>query len=307
LTAREASDLKRTQELFWALITAPAGVRPSLDDLQRRGVVSDATLAEVFVGDDRLSAVDRVDIYANMYFYRLLDCLREDFPRVEAALGGERFHNLVTDYLLHHPSRHPSLRYLGESMPEFIRSHAIASEVPYVTDLARLEWGRVEAFDAPDVRPMTREDLARLPQERAGEVRMTLVPALGLYRFDYDVYKIWRDLKEPGAVDDGAPGTEGNAAMDGHDHFVPARGPRNPKRTRVAVRIWRSDFIVYHKRIGEEEAHCLELVAAGEGLGRICQLLAAGGSPERATARVGQILQGWIDDGLIADLTLPDA
>jgi hypothetical protein len=307
LTERGASELKRTQDLFWALITAPEGVRSSLDDLRRRGVASDASLDDVFVGDDRLSAVDRVDIYANMYFYRLLDCLREDFPRVEAVVGGQRFHNLVTDYLLRHPSRHPSLRYLGASMPEFIRSHAVASEFPYVADLARLEWGRVEAFDAPDVTPVTREDLARLPQDRAGEVRMRLVPALGLYRFDYDVYKIWRDLKEPGATDDGAPGTEGNAALDGHDHCQPARGPRKVKRTRTTVRIWRSDLIVYHKRIGEDEAHCLDLIAEGESLGRVCQLLAAGGSPERATARVGQVLQGWIDDGLIADLTLPDA
>ena len=60
--------------------------------------------------DDRLDAVSRLEIYANAYFYRVLDVLREDYPALSRHLGEELFHDLVTSYLLVEPSRHPSLR-----------------------------------------------------------------------------------------------------------------------------------------------------------------------------------------------------
>ena len=48
------------------------------------------------------------------------------------------------------------------------------------------------------------------------------------------------------------------------------------------------------------------MVQSGENLARICQQLAAGRDPARATERVGRILQGWIDDGILAGYALPD-
>jgi hypothetical protein len=309
-----APDLRRMQELFWILITAPEGVRPALDDLVRRGVLARPSLDHLFMGDDRLSSVERLDIYANMYFFRLLDCLREDFPKVAAAAGGARFHNLVTDYLLRHPSRHPSLRYLGQRLPEFIAGHALAREYPYLADLARLEWARADLFDAPDAAPMTREDLARLPEERAGEARLRLVPAFELLRFEYDVARAWSDLEE-GAPEGGAEGREGNSASPdvgsaSAEHAAcvqaaAARGPRSLPRRPTAARVWRKGFVIYHTGVDAEEARCLDLVRQGESLARICQQAAAGRSLARATARVGALIQGWIDDGLLAGYALP--
>jgi hypothetical protein len=60
-----------------------------------------------------LSSEERVNIYAQMYFARLLDVLYEDFPRVAAFLGCERFRDLVRAYLRIYPSTHPSLRHKG--------------------------------------------------------------------------------------------------------------------------------------------------------------------------------------------------
>ena len=130
-------DLRKTQDLFWSLITAPEGVRPGLEGLVRRGEAPSSILDEVFAGDERLSPADRLDIYANMYFFRLLDCLREDFPKVAAAVGDDRFHNLATDFLLRHPSGHPSLRELGRRLPRFVADHALGAAFPGVRRLGR--------------------------------------------------------------------------------------------------------------------------------------------------------------------------
>jgi hypothetical protein len=311
--AATAPDLKAMQGLFWTIITAREGVGPVPDGL--------------FTGDARLSPADRLDIYAGMYFFRLLDCLREDYPRLAAAVGGERFQAMVADYLERHPSASPSLRGLGERLPAFVAGHPLGDEFPYLHDLARLEWARADVFDAPDATPLSRQDLAGLPEDRAGEARLTLIPACALLRFDYNVMPIWRGLSDGEPAKSGKPqagdgptgeamrGREGNSAApdpSGEDrdhagcaHHAPPRGPRTVRRRKAAARVWRQHFVIYHRGIDEDEARCLERLAEGDSLGRICQRLAAGRSLTRATQRVGSMLQTWIEDGLLAGFTLP--
>jgi hypothetical protein len=291
----DALDLRQTQQIFWSLITAPEGVRPALEDLVRRGELPAAGIDDLIVGDERLGAADRLDIYANMYFFRLHDCLREDFACVAASLGDDHFNNLVTDYLLRHPSEHPSLRYLGRHLAPFVAGHPLGAEFPWLADLARLEWARVEAFDAPDGRPLMREDLARLPQETVGERRLGMLPSVALLRLEHDVVRAWSDLKK--TADSGAPAT-------GHAHQC-APAPVKIPRRRTNALVWRGGFVVYHRSVKDEEARCLDLAAGGESLGAICQKLAAGHSVTKATAVVGRLLQTWIDDGILSGLDLP--
>jgi hypothetical protein len=307
------TDLRRGQELFWTLITSPKGVRAAIEDLRRSEGLDESSWSHLFAGDGRLPAIERLDIYANMYFYRLLDCLGEDFSKVRAAVGPDRFENLIADYLERHPSENPSLRFLGRRLPEFIASHSISSDFPWLSDLARLEWARADIFDAVDVEPLSREGLARLPQDRAGEARFSLIPALAVVPFKYEVVRLWRLLDEAEADEQDAHGpATGNAAHDGGDphghcrHAEVQQERLDPPALRSCVaRIWRQNFAIHHCSIDADEAHGLELVRSGESLARICQALAAGRSVSKATARAGRLLQTWLDDGLIAGVTLP--
>ena len=68
-------DLARAQCIFWDLITAPTGVEPGAADLVRSGKLDAADLSFLIRGDERLGPADRLNIYADMYFYRLRDSL----------------------------------------------------------------------------------------------------------------------------------------------------------------------------------------------------------------------------------------
>ena len=107
------SHLKKLESLLYRLITAPSGVAEGLAAERALGA---GGLDDIVLGDERLSAEARVDIYANMYFYRLLDALKEDFPATLAVLGDDNFHNLVTGYLLEYPPTEPSLYYCGRHL-----------------------------------------------------------------------------------------------------------------------------------------------------------------------------------------------
>jgi hypothetical protein len=96
-----------------------------------------------------------------MYRTRLVDGLREDFPRVAALLGDAEFRALAYRYLARHRSTHPSVRDVGCRFTDFIASDAALP--PFLSDLARLEWARVEVFDASDAEPLRLSDLEALP------------------------------------------------------------------------------------------------------------------------------------------------
>src|SRR5262249_36222906 len=136
---------------------------PSLRDLQRafwRGVTREpvagpeplATIAP----SATLQPAERLAIYADMYVVRLLGAVRESFPRTAAVLGDERFEALVRDYLRRRPSTDPSIRNVGRALPDFLAS----ADVPgFVGELARLEWLRLEVFDAADTPVLRRDDM----------------------------------------------------------------------------------------------------------------------------------------------------
>ena len=117
----------------------------------------------------------RLDIYADMYRARLVDVLREDFPRAAGIVGDDAFETLACRYLARHPSTHPSVRYVGSRFADFVAGEK--GLPPFLGDLARLEWARVEVFDAADSEPLRLSDLASLHAVDWPTLRLRPVPA----------------------------------------------------------------------------------------------------------------------------------
>ena len=263
--------LDQTQQLFLKLITAPEGVAPGLAALRpSERAVADALVRE----DERLSAVERLDIYADMYFYRIRDCLKEDFGAVCAVIGAAAFHNLVTDYLLVHPSTHFSLRYVGQHLPAFVRSHTFGTQWPYLGDLALLEWTILEAFDARDAEPLDAAALAAVPQERWPDLRFTLTPSLHLLDVGWPVHEIWRQA-QAGEL------------------------PVAPPPADTCLRVWRQNLRVFHRPIDAAERAALTAIRAGATFGRVCEDIAAVTGQREGAERAAALLHGWLADALL--------
>ena len=71
--------------------------------------------------NDRLTSFERLEIYNRVYWFRVLDCLYDDYPGLRAVLGEERFMKLITAYLAKYPSASFTLRNLGSRLEKFIR------------------------------------------------------------------------------------------------------------------------------------------------------------------------------------------
>jgi hypothetical protein len=265
------STLEQTQQLFWKLITAPEGVAAGRDALHPSlRAQADALVRE----DARLSAVERLDIYADMYFYRIRDCLMEDFGAICAVIGEDAFHNLITDYLLVHPSTHFSLRNVGRHLPAFVRSHTFGTQWPHLADLAALEWTILEAFDAPDAEPLDAAALAAVPQERWPDLRFTLTPSLHLLDVGWAVDEMWRQAQA------------GEKPVE-----------RRPRAT--CLRVWRQDLRVFHRPIDAAERAALDAVMASAPFAAVCEQISQRDGEAEDPARALKLLSAWLADGLL--------
>src|ERR1022692_2097243 len=71
--------------------------------------------------NDRLTSLERLEIYSRSYWYRLFDSLYEDFPGLHAVLGQRAFERLATAYLTDLPSASWPLRNLGARRKKGLR------------------------------------------------------------------------------------------------------------------------------------------------------------------------------------------
>jgi hypothetical protein len=267
--------LAQTQQLLWTLITAPEGAAAGVAAL----APADRSFAESLLrAGGRLSPMDRLDIYADMYFYRLRDCLQEDFAAVRAVIGGAAFHNLITDYLLAHPPTHFSLRQAGRNLPAFLDTYAGTAPWPFLGELAALEWAVLDAFDAPDVPPLEITALQALPADQWPELRFDLGPSLQRLHVD------WR-------VDAVLQGVQSGAA--------PAVRAAAPLAAPTWLRIWRQDLRVFHRPIDAAEAAALDAVLKRESFATVCAAVGELIGEAAGAERMVQILDTWFADGLV--------
>ena len=258
---------------------------PSLRELQRAffraletGAADvtqpEAALVAVIDGRGTLDPTARVDVYAQMYWMRIADTLLEDFPRVAALVGDDAFHGLARAYLAATPSRHPSLRHVGDRFAEFLAGRFPDEIPPFAAALARLEWTRLEAFDAPDAVTLALADLQRVAPDAWATLRLAPIPALRILEIDWPAHEIW-------------------AAED-------AAATRSWEPAVTTLRVWRDEFRVYQAPMDRGERAALAALRAGGTFGDACAARAGDASPEEAAERAAALLLRWIDDHILA-------
>jgi hypothetical protein len=269
-----APRLAELQSVLLRLLRAPEGVATALAELSAAGDPAAGAVEGWIAGDERMGAAERLDVYADMYFYRLKDVLAEEFARTAGLLGEARFHNLVTDFLLEHPSRSPSIRWLSRPLPAFLARHALAEEFPAAPDLAALEWAWWDAFQAPDAEPLSAERIAAVPEERWGSLVLRTAPSFHLLRVRRESLAIFR---------------EGSAKE--------APGP-------AAVAVVRPALAPFVEELGDREAGALDRIAAGEPIGDVASGLAGEALDEEQTiegvVELASYLKRWIEAGYFA-------
>lgn len=138
----------------------------------------------------------------------LIDALQSTFPAIHRLVGNDYFAAAARAYIEAHPPDSPVLLRYGRDFGGFIDKLPSASGVPYLGDVARLEWARVNALHAPDAEPVSIHKLAGVPETVLESVTLMLHPSLGLVDSRWPVVSLWSACRgdgEAGDVDMDAP------------------------------------------------------------------------------------------------------
>ncbi len=219
-----------------------------------RSQKSSRPVAEAFIKpNDRLTSFERLEIYNRQYWFRIIDCLYDDYPGLRAVLGERKFAKLAKEYLAKHPSASFSLRNLGRSLPGFVRE-------PMARDMSRLEWARIVAFDGEALPVVTADDLLDANPHR---LRLGLQPYLTLLKLRYPLDDFLIAIKT-----DSLRAEASNAVTDLHHRRV--KKLRHPKPETVYVAVHRINNAIYYKRLTDPQFKMLRRLQAGQTLAQAC-------------------------------------
>ena len=148
----------------------------------------------------------RLGIYQNAYQVRLEETIDTDHNTLGVYLGEELYDLMMAEYIACHPSHQFSLRHFSQQLPNFLSSHAIFSEHPQLSELARFEQRLLNAFDAADSERASFESLKELPPQHWPELKLRFHPSVQLLENHWNVVKIYKALKNdqtpPNAIQD---------------------------------------------------------------------------------------------------------
>jgi len=141
---------------------------------------------------DGLTPEARLDIYRHHVFTTLTAALQATFP-VVCRLVHERFFGYAVDrYIRAHPPAGPCLFEYGSSFPVFLAGFESCRSLPYLPDVARLEWAFNVATHAEGVVPLDPAEISRLPVEDLPRLTLRLEPSLSLLTSPWPITQIWR-------------------------------------------------------------------------------------------------------------------
>ncbi len=262
-------ELDRVQRWMQAVITHPDGVLDGADSEKATRLIDagGGKLESVVTRSRALSASDRLAIYGNAYYARLLECLGEVFPVLKRTLGEELFNGFGFGYLQLFPSKSYTLNHLGDQFVTYLEETRPEAEssgddesdsgwIDFMIDLARLEWMIYDVFDGPGLENADAFNLPDLLEANPGDwldLRIRMAPCLQFLITDYPVNDHYTLVRQ----------TEGELEVD---YPKPARQYLAISRRNYVVRRYSLTFPQYELLTAMKEGHTL-----GEALGRCAE------------------------------------
>jgi hypothetical protein len=268
--------------------------RPLLagDRMQESGA---GTAEKMIAPNDRLTAFERLEVYNQQYWWRLISSFADDFPGVRAVVGQRCFDRLTISYLEDCPSRSWNLGRIGARFAEYLESRPelSAPHTALAADVARVESAVSHAFDAAEHERIEPQQLGGANPET---LRLQVQPYVQLLELRYPADRLLSKLKKRSEEE----GTASNAVGQRKARRAPRLTSR-PAREPVHLAVHRSEYSVYYRRISPLAYHLLMALRGGYSLASACEVAMAGVAlePDAAAAQVREWFEtftalGWL-------------
>ena len=134
----------------------------------------------------------RLGIYRNNTFISLTEALKAIFPVIVRLVDMRFFGYLAHEFIKVQPPREARLAVYGKDFPAFIAGFPACRRLPYLADVARLEWAVNQAVCSGERLALGAEALACVPGPFVAESHIILQPSVRFAVSRWPVLDIWR-------------------------------------------------------------------------------------------------------------------
>ena len=288
--------LKTIQTWFAGVITHPIDHKSRIAHLSPSGNPIEKEAAEFIKPSPTLKPEQRIEIYNQQYWWRLLNVLQSTFTMTTRMLGFRKFNDhIAVPYLEAYPSEHYSVSHIGDHLLDWMRQHYKGEDKVLLTDALSIDYAMHAAFFEANYTSITEN----LSPEQAFATEAFLQPHTTLFKLDCHLFEFRNKIqtKDPDYWSSHHFPNLEHALSEDNGHFP------NLKRDRIYC------FIVYRSRmnrvkwleISMAEHALLSLFQDGKSIEQACEWLAEGGSEylEEATPNLQEWIQGWVAKQLL--------
>ena len=210
--------------------------------------------------------------------------LASTYPVVAQLLGQQRFRQLADRYSADYPSGSGDLNAYGHDLAMFLEESPLRLELPYLPDMARLEWALLVAYGAVDDPAFDLAALAAVPVARHADVLIGVWAGTALIESPWSLVDLWQAHQ---------------LAKNDRDAVLAGIDISSPLKCRGLV--VRSEGRVSVLTLGAGEAVFLRALQSGQPLGQaIVMAMKAADGFNPAVA-----LHRFINTGTLTGFTLP--
>ncbi|MDR3477319.1 MAG: DNA-binding domain-containing protein [Gammaproteobacteria bacterium] len=139
----------------------------------------------------KFTATDQLSLYQTSVIATLQKALKAIYPTCLKLVGEDFFIAMMNSYIDVTPSTSHDLNLYGESFANFIQQFEPANSLPYLSDVAHLEWAWHRVYSAPDYLPFDFGKLAASYANDPQKLIFLLPPASVLLSAPFPTHLIY--------------------------------------------------------------------------------------------------------------------
>jgi hypothetical protein len=268
------SGLKDLQQWFGGIIARPLAENGGIISRASSGVSIEEEAKKYIIPSPTLKPYERLQIYNQQYWWRLLNALQEAYPLLVRFFGYADFnHDLAIPFLQKHPPNSWSLNPLGDRLPHWIRSYYKGSDPLLVYEAALLDRSFYSLFFKSLLTPLQPTEKFELLLKE----KLYLQPHVCLFFHSYDLFA-WR------------------AEFLKHcpDYWASCDYPQLKHEATYTILMRTRNGATAWRTITKGEHHLLKEIAKGISIDKLCEWLER--QPRRIRLEAEKSLQTWFEE-----------
>jgi hypothetical protein len=130
-------------------------------------------------------------VYRNNVLANLTGALANVYPIVRKIVGAEFFDAMARQYATLNPSTSGDLNDYGARMPAFVAAFKGTQDLPYLSDVARMEWLAHLSYSAADSPSARAGGVPDFRPANIDSLRLRCAPGSALLQSDWPLARLW--------------------------------------------------------------------------------------------------------------------